>query len=1086
MQKTARKCMRTESADLAAPLQPSRLAGILCALVLPIVLACSGCRADRNPARPLDRVGAILDLSEQELSAGQRVQLRGVVTLLDPTWHLMAVQDASGGILVDMPHGTAGLALGTLVEVAGATSIDNHLPSIVTATVRTLGTGKMPEPQQVPLRLAARGAALYKRIEVELTPRQGVLADLMHTAWFDTRVDGRDFEIVGRQFRRFRPGMLDGRRIRVRGVAMAFYSPAGELDHVRLMFDDESDVDVLEGYKPAPAQPAAATGAALAPLTSVKALKQLPRAEIERGHPVSIEGVVTAYLPEHGGIVVQQEGYGLYVFLSPQRHVEIRPGTRIRVIGRTAAGGFGPVVQESDLQMLGRASMPAPQRVNTGEVFRGAQENAWVEIEGVATSVTLQKQVWTLQLFSGTRRVDAWFSHCDDAAALTPYVNARVSVQGALGPVFNATGTLIGLRILAEDPRQIRVIEPAPAGSEPRSIASLGGFDFRGTPVRRIRTRGTVTYRDAVGRVYLQEGATALRVISDGVNEPPLGTLAEVEGFIAPDTPEPQLEEAHWTGYASGSAIAPRPVLVEAMLAGEVDGRLVSVEGFLENRRTASGLLDLRLQTGHGAFSALLEAPGSAAGLPELRPGAMLRLTGICETQPGRNLPDERVATVRLRTLSDLVLLTPAPWWDLRRALYAAFATTALLILALIWVARLRQNVLSQMELRSELEQQLLHSRKLESVGQLAGGVAHDFNNYLTVIVGYSSMLLEQFPTGHPAHAQLQAIRDVSDKAAALTRQLLAFSRRQVLQPVLCDLNALLAEAQKTVLPLVGDHIELCIRRADKLDLVNVDPAQFTQVLMNLAVNARDAMPQGGRLTIETENVELDAEYALRHAGIAAGRYVHFSVADNGPGMDEAMLGRIFEPFFTTKGKGHGTGLGLAVVFGIVKQSGGHLEVQSRSGEGTTFHMYLPAAAAGGTQKEPAGDVVVAGGGESILVVEDQPQVRGLVCAGLRAYGYRVIETDSPSSALDLAASSDTPLDLLLTDLVMPEMSGQELAAEILAWRPDIGVLYMSGYSEEINTRGGVLTPGTAYLQKPFSPAQAAAAVRRALDARTR
>jgi nitrogen-specific signal transduction histidine kinase/CheY-like chemotaxis protein len=410
--------------------------------------------------------------------------------------------------------------------------------------------------------------------------------------------------------------------------------------------------------------------------------------------------------------------------------------------------------------------------------------------------------------------------------------------------------------------------------------------------------------------------------------------------------------------------------------------------------------------------------------------------------------------------------------------MYAALAASALLVLMLAWVARLRHNLLVQ-------EEHLLHAQKLESIGRLAGGVAHDFNNYLTVVLGYTTMLVDELPDElpdiHTIRTHLRTIRDVGEKTASLTRQLLAFSRKQALQPVPCDVNEVINDARSTLLPLIGEHIEI-VMRLGGVEPVSIDPAQFLQVLVNLAVNARDAMPSGGQLIFETETHELAPGPLQRRFGLQPGRYVSLTVRDTGVGMDRATRQRIFEPFFTTKGARHGTGLGLAVVFGIVKQSKGHIEVQSKPGQGARFRIYLPVVERSTPAKERTMPTKECSGSETILVVEDQEAVRELVCTALRGYGYVVFSADGPQQALAMLADLDVSIDMLLTDMVMPEMSGRLLAAEAAVKRPGIRILFMSGYSEEIVANADMGDEQLDSIEKPFTSDQLAAAVRTVLD----
>ncbi len=376
------------------------------------------------------------------------------------------------------------------------------------------------------------------------------------------------------------------------------------------------------------------------------------------------------------------------------------------------------------------------------------------------------------------------------------------------------------------------------------------------------------------------------------------------------------------------------------------------------------------------------------------------------------------------------------------------------------------------------LEGQLRQAQKMEAIGQLAGGVAHDFNNLLTAILGSTDLLLLDLPQEDPRREDLLAIRDAGERAAGLTRQLLAFSRRQVLQPRVLGLNEVVAGLQKLLPRIIGEDIRLETVTAPDLARVSADPGQIEQVIMNLAVNARDAMPEGGRLSIETANADLDAAFAQRHAGVAPGRYVRLSVSDTGFGMDHVTQARIFEPFFTTKGPGKGTGLGLATVYGIVKQSGGYIFVRSEPGQGTTFDIYLPPVQ-GPAEDAPGApaQATMGEGSETILVVEDDPTVRSLARRALERYGYRVLEAGNGRAALEVMQRHDDAIDLLLTDIVMPEMGGRRSAEQVLFSRPSIKVLFMSGYAGDDQP-----VEPEAMVQKPFTPESLARKVREVLD----
>jgi two-component system cell cycle sensor histidine kinase/response regulator CckA len=387
---------------------------------------------------------------------------------------------------------------------------------------------------------------------------------------------------------------------------------------------------------------------------------------------------------------------------------------------------------------------------------------------------------------------------------------------------------------------------------------------------------------------------------------------------------------------------------------------------------------------------------------------------------------------------------------------------------------------------RKALETQLQQSRKMEAVGRLAGGIAHDFNNLLTIISGYTELAMSRQNLPSEAHADIERIENASGRAAALVRQLLAFSRKQVLQPKILDLNKIVLNLDSLLRRLMDERIEMVTRVKDDLGKVKADPAQVEQVIMNLVVNARDAMPEGGRLVVETCNTDLDATYAVDHVPVKPGRYVMLAVSDTGVGMDRQTVAHIFEPFFTTKESGRGTGLGLSTVYGIVKQSGGYIWVYSEPGKGSTFKIYLPrvdevvegASTAQATPRAQRGT-------ETILIVEDEEAVRELIQTVLTEKGYDVIPSLDPLHAEKIAAEFPGEIHLLLTDMVMPGMSGRELAERISASRRDIRVLFMSGYTDNVITSGGMLQEGLAFLQKPFSPAALVQKVREVLSQTT-
>jgi two-component system cell cycle sensor histidine kinase/response regulator CckA len=372
-------------------------------------------------------------------------------------------------------------------------------------------------------------------------------------------------------------------------------------------------------------------------------------------------------------------------------------------------------------------------------------------------------------------------------------------------------------------------------------------------------------------------------------------------------------------------------------------------------------------------------------------------------------------------------------------------------------------------EERRVLEDQFRQAQKMDAVGRLAGGVAHDFNNLLMVISGYSEVLLESTQRGSLLYPKIEAIQQAADRAGSLTRQLLAFSRKQMLELKVVDVNVIVTDMKRLFHPLIGENITLDTRLAADLGRTRADAGQLEQVIMNLVVNAKDALPKGGKITIETANERLGENPSQENFFIRSGPYILLSITDNGCGMDKETQLRIFEPFFTTKEKGKGTGLGLSTVYGIVKQSGGYIFAKSEPGRGSTFRIYLPRVEDAIEPVAPVRPSQTVGGSETVLLVEDEASVRQLVRETLEAGGYKLLEAEDGEAALRVSSRHDGPIDILITDVVMPGISGQELSRRLCIADPKLKVLYLSGYTEDSIIREGALEAGTAFLQKPFT-----------------
>ncbi len=384
---------------------------------------------------------------------------------------------------------------------------------------------------------------------------------------------------------------------------------------------------------------------------------------------------------------------------------------------------------------------------------------------------------------------------------------------------------------------------------------------------------------------------------------------------------------------------------------------------------------------------------------------------------------------------------------------------------------------------RDKLQRQLIQAQKMESVGRLAGGVAHDFNNMLGVIIGYTELALEKEPNGTPLHNELMEIMNAANRSAEITRQLLAFARKQTINPKVIDLNSTVESMLKMIRRLIGEDVDLLWQPCNSQSMVNIDPIQVDQILANLCINARDAIQGVGKITIETGHAVLDEEYCLDHAGFLPGRYVMLSVSDSGMGIDPSIMENIFDPFFTTKGIGQGTGLGLATVYGIAKQNEGFINVYSEKGHGATFKIYLPQHS-GDVIEQETGIVkdVPLSRGETVLIVEDDPAILKLGKRMLEQLGYVVLSASMPAEAIKLIEGQSSKIDLLVTDVIMPEMNGRALADRVKMIHPDLKVLYMSGYTANVIAHRGILESGLNFIQKPFTKAEFGAMLRRVIE----
>jgi signal transduction histidine kinase len=765
------------------------------------------------------------------------------------------------------------------------------------------------------------------------------------------------------------------------------------------------------------------------------------------------------------------------------------------VAGETDRGDFAPVIKNATIRVIGKGSFPPLLHPDPSAPFKAQEENCWAELEGIVQAAEQNvDKTTTLQLKVKQAPILAIVQNLPLSAALADYVDAQIRFQGVYTPLFNSDRKLTGYKMIVNSPKDIITIRRSAGDSydsPSRPIKNLLEYSPEGYPEHRVKISGVVTFSGSDRTLYLQDGTGSMRVEAPDTQIIPINSSIDVLGYLINSQKQPVLRFTQIRKVVPNLKFAPAPIPVPVQFADRSDGKLVVLEAFLRNHRSFLGEHIFSFESGWKTFDATLQHSQSFQGEKELREGALIQLTGICTVAWNNDMaqPIPKGFKILLRSTDDIRIIKPAPWWTRDRAINAAGSLLGILLLASIWLLVLRRQVSArthqlrqQMSEKEALEEQLRQSQKLESVGRLAGGVAHDFNNLLTVINGYSEMLIADIQGQPEILTNVKEIHKAGERAKALTRQLLAFSRKQVLKPVELDLNGLVGETEKMLRRVIGEDITLVVKLSPVPCYVQVDPGQLTQVLLNLAVNARDAMPEGGTLSLELDAVYLDSSFVDTRPEVTPGEYILLIISDTGSGMDAETLSHLFEPFFTTKEPGKGTGLGLATVFGIVKQSGGHIWVSSETGHGTRFTIYLPRVSVRSAVEATPSRTSTRGGSETILLVEDQEEVLQMILKALTMQGYQVLATGNADQALEKARGHSGPIDLLLTDVIMPGMNGRALAEQVLRLRPGVRVLLMSGYAEPVVAHKGILDAGLEFISKPFSPAQLNQRVRKILQ----
>jgi signal transduction histidine kinase/ActR/RegA family two-component response regulator len=834
-------------------------------------------------------------------------------------------------------------------------------------------------------------------------------------------------------------------------------------------------------------------------LTNAQEVRSLSGKELAAGPRVRLIGVVTQTHPDGQGFWLQDATAGVHVL--PGRDTPaLQQGDQVELEGSAEAGEFAPRVRAQQVRRAGRGDLPCPQHFNFS-----IGQSRWLDAQWVQAHVVVRDA----HAKSGTTRIEVFTPH--GCGTLVLAGEERLPAARALRDAFLVVRGVCVPRVKGREvagPPQV-YISALPEPASPAADATGGAEavsrvigllrEFIPAPhpgLRKVKIVGVVTARPLPGLVVVQDHTGGVIVVPDDPNtDAPLGARVEVCGMLRTEDQHVSVTRA---SVRVGPPVAlPEPVAARPheLAAGLHHARLVKVSGRVEALRSVGDWTIVTLFDGAHRFEAYVSG--------ELHRPEMTRLVGSKIEVAGVPLgtgPDGTPATVPglfLRGADAVTILEPpqatngGSWWTATRVAYffGGFLAVAVVGGAWAWTLRVRvrqaaREIERHYEEKAKLEQQLRQAAKLEAVGRLAGGIAHDFNNLLTVINGCAELLAED-PAGDPQRlADLtEDIRRAGDRAAALTGQLLTFSRKRDVKISPVNLNEVVADTARLLNRVIGEHIRIETAVVPELPLVRAEPGLLHQVIMNLAVNARDAMPHGGTLTLTTALV-LDPGEPLASAegpiGSAPRKYVRLTVSDTGIGMSEEVKARVFEPFFTTKEINKGTGLGLATVYGVVQSLSGKIRVDSEPGRGTTFQIDLrihgdpisDAELALPSTPLPGARLTLPArlAGTTVLVVEDNEMVRDLLVTGLAADGATVLAADRPDEALRLLAQRTGGVDVLVTDVVMPGMSGRELADRVRADRPGIRIIFMSGYTADEVLRQGVLEDQVEFIQKPFTP----------------
>ncbi|MEW6304586.1 MAG: ATP-binding protein [Verrucomicrobiota bacterium] len=1122
----------------------------------------------------LTQVKEIQRLSPAEVQRGHQVRLQAVVTCYDTVRDVLYVQDATGGIRVDVSGQEVAAQAGRLVEVEGISVSGPGGPVIGSPTFKELGAGVFPVATPVTRDQWTSGLLDSQWVEIN-----GIVREVRQTSGALMLEIGSAGRGVYRAtlFSDSLPADLVDASVWLRGVCRASFNQRGLLVSVRLLVPS---LDHLAVETPAPAD---------APLVSVVKLQQFLKAPV---HRVKVQGVVTLQQPGRSFFV--QDGTG-GVNVQSRQTTRVEPGERVEILGFPVLGQYAPYLQNATFRQLGAGPPPEPVAVTAEQMLEGTYHNHLISTEGQLIKSYKRSGEVVLVLHTGCSIFSARLDEkaAGNLSASLPK-DSRLRVTGLGWIQADENRDPRSFRVILRSPADVVILERPPWWTSETVHASLAimaavilaAVGWALSLRRCVRTQMALIHRHLKRETVFSELGHKL----NGARE-----WADAARIIA----NAALKLVGWDACAFYLSGHPKPVI--SLEASPERGRTVTVSssssrfdsfigeviehgaalGWGAEGTALCSLMGVPVRKGDRVLGVLClhhQRPYSTADRDTMQVladhcgGALERLRAeeeLClRTEQLQTITDAMLAFLRTgdwnaasalllrnalaQTASErgfvgvvadgpaLRMLAHEGWGatpelrDFDNLLGKAVLTCEVImadettpdtrlphgypaprtflgvpvlkgseVVGIIGVADRPGGYTSREQANIEtlaravgvlfdgyrraqreavLQEQLRQAQKMESVGRLAGGVAHDFNNLLTVIEGHAELLAlaRLAPADASAVAEIDA---AAKRAAKLTQQLLMFSRRQVIKPRPLDMNEVVQNISKMLCRILGEDISVNLNYTGDLPRIEADQGMMEQVILNLAINARDAMPKGGHLTIHTGAATVDQAYARRNPEARPGRFVCLSVTDTGCGIAPEHLPHIFEPFFTTKEVGKGTGLGLATVYGIAKQHHGWVEVASQVNKGTTFRVFLPALAQAAIEVASEPRATVRGGSESILLVEDEPALRGLVRQTLERLGYRVFDASNGQEARNLWTARKAEIQLLVTDLIMPGgLNGSELAEELVADKPDLKVLYMSGYSSDVLGKDYVLEEDTNFLQKPFQPHGLAQAVRGCLD----